>query len=127
MRKFQIRQGILKFNCICKVCKNGPAVDKADFDEYDKIMQDHENLLRDYNLNRLDYQTICICSLSHLFWRLISTLLKLERSIFQKFWKLHYCAKFLFIELEASNFGYLLIFWFSLTVQSFSKIGQHWY
>ena len=29
----------------------------------------------------------------------------LERSIFQKFWKPHCCAKFLFIELETSNFG----------------------
>jgi hypothetical protein len=29
---------------------------------------------------------------------------------FQTFWKLHCCAKFLFIELETSNFGYLLIF-----------------
>ena len=37
------------------------------------------------------------------------------------------CAKFLFFELETSNFGYLLIFKFPLTVQSFSKIGQHWY
>ena len=35
---------------------------------------------------------------------------ELERSIFQTFWKLHCCAKFLFIELETSNFGYLLIF-----------------
>ena len=60
MRKFQIRQGILKFNCICKVCKNGPAVDKADFDEYDKIMQDIGNLLRVYQQGLLDYQTICM-------------------------------------------------------------------
>ena len=60
MRKFQIRQGILKFNCICKVCKNGPAVDKADFDEYDKIMQDSGNLLRGYQQGLLDYQTICM-------------------------------------------------------------------
>ena len=28
------------------------------------------------------------------------------------------------VELETSNFGYLLIFKFSLTVQSFRKIGQ---
>ena len=49
----------------------------------------------------------------------------LKRSIFQTFWKLHCCAKFLFIELETSNIGYLLIFLFPLTVQSFSKIGQH--
>ena len=52
--------------------------------------------------------------------------LPLKRSIFQTFWKLHCCAKFLFIELETSNIGYLLIFWFYSTVQSFSKIGQHW-
>ena len=50
-----------------------------------------------------------------------------QRSIFQTFWKVHCCAKFLFIELETSNFGYLLIFWFSLTMQSFRKIGQHLY
>ena len=51
----------------------------------------------------------------------------LERAIFQTFWKLHCCAKSLFFELETSNCGYLLIFWFPLTVQSFSKIGQHWF
>ena len=48
-------------------------------------------------------------------------------SIFQTFWKDEGCAKFLFFELETSNFGYLLFFWFPLTAQSFSKIGQHWY
>jgi len=31
----------------------------------------------------------------------------------------------LFLELDTSNFGYLLIFLFPLTMQSFSKIGQH--
>ena len=35
-----------------------------------------------------------------------------KRSIFQTFWRLHCCAKFLFIELDSSNFGYLLIFEF---------------
>ena len=34
---------------------------------------------------------------------------------------------FLFLKLETSNFGYLFIFWFPLTVQSFSKVGQHWF
>ena len=57
MMKFQKRQGILKFNCICKVCKNGPAEDKADFDEYEKLMQDHKSLPRDLSL---DFQTICM-------------------------------------------------------------------
>ena len=47
-----------------------------------------------------------------------------QRSIFQTFWKLHCCTKSVFFELETSNFGYLLIFWFPLTVQSFSKIEQ---
>ena len=47
-----------------------------------------------------------------------------ERSIFQTFWKPHCCAKFLFIEFETSNFGYLLIFQFCWAVQSFSKIGN---
>ena len=32
-----------------------------------------------------------------------------KRSIFQMFWKVHCCTKFLFIELDTSNFGYLLI------------------
>ena len=36
---------------------------------------------------------------------------KFKRSIFQTFWRLHCCTKFVFIELETSNFGYLLIFW----------------
>jgi hypothetical protein len=52
---------------------------------------------------------------------------KSERSIFQTFWKDDCCAKFLFFKLETSNFGYLLIFKFSLTVQSYRKIGQHLY
>ena len=34
----------------------------------------------------------------------------IERAIFQTFWKDEGCAKFLFFELETSNFGYLLIF-----------------
>ena len=50
-----------------------------------------------------------------------------QRSIFQTFWRLHSCAKFLFFELETSNFGYLLICWFCWTVQSLRKIGQHLY
>ena len=33
-----------------------------------------------------------------------------KRSIFQIFWRLHCCAKFLSFELKTSNFGYLLIF-----------------
>ena len=36
------------------------------------------------------------------------------------------CQLFVF-ELETSNLGYLLILKFSLTVQSFRKIGQTWY
>ena len=48
------------------------------------------------------------------------------RGIFQTFWKLHCCTKsFSFFELETSNYGYLL-FLFTLTVPSFSKIRQHW-
>ena len=50
-----------------------------------------------------------------------------ERSIFQTFWKANSCTDSLFLELETSNFGYLLIFCFSLTVQSFSKIEKLWY
>ena len=50
-----------------------------------------------------------------------------NRSIFQTFWKVHCCPDFSFLELETSNLGYLNIFLFSLNVQSFSKIGQHWY
>ena len=36
--------------------------------------------------------------------------LKFKRAIFQTFWKVHCCAKFLFFELETLNFGYLLFF-----------------
>ena len=42
---------------------------------------------------------------------------ELERSIFQTFWKTDSCPDFLVLELEASNFGYLLIFLFSLTAK----------
>ena len=35
---------------------------------------------------------------------------KTERSIFQTFWRLHCCAKFLFFELETSNFGSSYVF-----------------
>ena len=35
---------------------------------------------------------------------------QIERSIFQTFWKPDFGARFLFIELDTSNFGYLLIF-----------------
>ena len=48
-----------------------------------------------------------------------------KRAIFQTFWKDDCCTKSLFFKLETSNCVYLLIFLFSLTVQSFSKIGQH--
>ena len=37
----------------------------------------------------------------------------------------HSCTISLFLELETSNFGYLLIFSSFFGVQSFSKIGQH--
>ena len=50
-----------------------------------------------------------------------------KRSIFQIFWRLHCCVKFLSFELKTSNFGYLLIYLFSLTMQSFRKIGQQLY
>ena len=51
--------------------------------------------------------------------------LRSKRSIFQTFWKTDSCTDFLLLELETSNFGYMFIFLFPLTVQSFSKIGQH--
>ena len=41
-----------------------------------------------------------------------------KRAIFQTFWKPDCCTKSLFLELETSNFGYLLIFLFLLAVQS---------
>ena len=53
--------------------------------------------------------------------------LAFERSIFQIFWKVHCCTKFLFIELDTSNFGYMFIFQFCWTVESLSKIGESWY
>ena len=40
-----------------------------------------------------------------------------KRAIFQTFWKHHCFTKFLFFELEASNFGYLLILKFCKSVQ----------
>ena len=36
-----------------------------------------------------------------------------ERSIFQTFWKPDFGARFLFIELDTSNFGSLLVFYFA--------------
>ena len=72
-------------------------------------------------LKQHTYRTHCIRPVSQLVpWVLLS-----KRSIFQTFWKDDCCPKSLFIELDNSNFGYLLIFKFCLTVQSFSKIGQH--
>ena len=38
------------------------------------------------------------------------SLLNRQRSIFQIFWRLHCCAKFLFFELETSNFGSSYVF-----------------
>ena len=35
---------------------------------------------------------------------------KIKRSIFQTFWRTDSCSDFLFLELETSNFNYLLIF-----------------
>ena len=62
-------------------------------------------------------------------FQLIHTPLKLwplfKRSIFQTLWRLHCCPGFLLIELDTSNFGYLLIFLFCWTVQSLRKTGQH--
>ena len=64
---------------------------------------------------------------SHNFRFRILHALYIKRSIFQTFWRLHCCPDFLFIELDTSNFGYLLIFWFCWAVQSLRKIGQHLY
>ena len=55
-----------------------------------------------------------------LFWNCKT--LNLKRSIVQTFSKPDCCPNFLFLELETSNFAYLLIFWIPLTVQSFRKI-----
>ena len=59
MRTFGTRQEMLKskFNCVCKVCKNGPAEDKADFVEYEKLMQDNKKL---QSTMSLDYQANCM-------------------------------------------------------------------
>ena len=40
----------------------------------------------------------------------ISSCRRVERSIFQTFWKIHSCAKFLSFELETSNFGSSYVF-----------------
>ena len=68
------------------------------------------------------------CHKVRIFWEghKIWKNLPLKRSIFQTFWKPDCCPNFLFFKLETSNFSYLLIFWFPLTVQSFRKIRQHW-
>ena len=42
-----------------------------------------------------------------------------KKEYLQTFWLIHSCTDSLFLELEDSNFGCLLIFWFPLTVQSF--------
>ena len=52
---------------------------------------------------------------------------RFERSIFQTFWRPDFGARFLFIELDTSNFGYLLISSFCWTLLSLRKIGQHLY
>ena len=44
-----------------------------------------------------------------------------KRAIFQTFWKDDCCTKSLFFKLETSNCVYLLIFWFSFTLQSERK------
>ena len=44
-----------------------------------------------------------------------------KRSIFQTFWRVHCCPKFLFFKLETSNFSYLLIFWFCFNCAKFQK------
>ena len=46
---------------------------------------------------------------------------RVKRSIFQIFWRLHCCAKFLSIELETSNFGDLLIFFIFYDYAKFQK------
>ena len=56
MRTFRTRREMLKFSCICKVCQKGPADDKADFAEYEKLMQDNKNL---QSTMSHDYQTNC--------------------------------------------------------------------
>ena len=55
------------------------------------------------------------------------SIIVIKKSIFQTFWKPHCCAKFfvyLFRDLKFWLSRYLLILKFSLTLQSFSKIGQ---
>ena len=37
---------------------------------------------------------------------------KIQRSMFQTFWKHEGCPDFLFLELETSNFGYILAYFF---------------
>ena len=56
MRNFETRQTMLKFDCICKICKNGLAEDREDFHEYEKLMNDKNTLQREVSL---DYQTKC--------------------------------------------------------------------
>ena len=48
---------------------------------------------------------------------------KIKRSIFQTFWRTDSCSDFLFLELETSNFGCLLIFFISFHC---AKFQQDW-
>ena len=70
----------------------------------------------------------CTVAIQHVseskVFRCLSGYDQVERSIFQTFWKPHYCAKCLFIELETSNFGYLLIFYFPLTLQLTARLDK---
>ena len=68
-----------------------------------------------FNFTRLQIATQVIFFVLFLF----------ERAIFQIFLKTYCCTKSLFFELETSNFGYLLVFWFPLKVrQSQKQIGH---
>ena len=51
--------------------------------------------------------------------------LKNESGIFWTFWKLLCVTKSLFFELETSNFGYLLIYFFAELFKVYRKIQQH--
>ena len=76
-------------------------------------------------------QSVHLLILNLAFWCFLFCLFTryawFQRSIFQTFWKPDCWPDILFLQLETSNFGYLPIFWFPLTVQSFRKIRHHWY
>ena len=77
----------------------------------------HLGLTQQFDVSK--YSTSCPGRVLSLYFKLESNQISsmyyysiYERSIFQTFWKQNSCPDFLFFELETSDFGYLLLFYF---------------